>query len=138
MLWNTENLLVLPSENRWPVMKHIIQEGKRFLRQDKVVSPLSRSTIISMWASYSRNEINKVIKNNNCSYATKGTFYSERNCEISNFVPSTYRSNISLHSVCSFEFLRAFEIWNDFWTLKPWEKMTFKVEYAILQLNCWT
>ena len=37
----------------------------------------------------------------------KGTFKSEKNREISIFVPSTYRSNISLHTALLFEFLRS-------------------------------
>ena len=37
----------------------------------------------------------------------KGTFKSEKNHEISIFVPSTYRSNISLHTALLFEFSRS-------------------------------
>ena len=35
---------------------------------------------------------------------SKGTFLREKNREISIFVPSPHRSNISLHSAVSFEF----------------------------------
>ena len=38
---------------------------------------------------------------------SKGTFQSEKNREISIFVPSTYKSNISLHSALLFEFSRS-------------------------------
>ena len=38
---------------------------------------------------------------------SKGTFKSEKNREISIFVPSTYRSNILLHTALLFEFLRS-------------------------------
>ena len=43
-----------------------------------------------------------------CTYviSVKGTFQSEKNREISIFVPSTNRSNISLHTALLFEFSR--------------------------------
>ena len=41
----------------------------------------------------------------------KGTFQWEKDREISIFVPSTYRSNISLHSALLFEFSRAKMQW---------------------------
>ena len=71
-------------------------------------------SLVPKMSCVSYNE-QQLFQASNMPRSLKGTFYTERNREISNFVPSTYRSNISLHSVCSFEFLRTF--WNLEWLL---------------------